>query len=32
MKKIFYRIKMYFIGRKVWKAKMSEPLHIHTIR
>ena len=27
MKKILYKIYMYFQEKKTWKAKMNEPIH-----
>ena len=31
MKKLIVKIKKYFEGRKIWKAKMSEPLRVRII-
>ena len=32
MKKLFYKIHMYFESRRVWKDKMHEPLKIQIIK
>ena len=31
MKKLIAKIKMFFEGQRIWKAKMSEPMHIRII-
>lgn len=32
MKKIIKKIIMYFEGKKIWNAKMSEPLKIRVVK
>ena len=31
MKKILFKIRMYFEGRRIWKTKMSEQVRIRII-